>query len=170
MHIMKQRQDIQGHISESDEITSLLQKLKQENTGIKTPEGYFETLSPRIVDSITQQNRSKVTYPLFRKPIVWAPVMATIATAVLLIFFVPSKKVTSVPATDEWSEMVMGYDASYAEEVLFTESFSIYNEIDKSETVTESASLSNNTNVLTDDEISTYLKDQNVDIEMITEY
>jgi hypothetical protein len=167
---MKQIQDIQGNTSQSDDLTPMLLKLKEESNGIKVPEGYFDTLSPRIVDAINIQSRSKVTIPFYRKPILWAPVMATILTAVLLIFVVPSKKTTTIPAINEWSEMEMGYDASYADEVLFTESYNIENEIENTESLTKSAALSNNTDVLTDDEISAYLKDQNVDIEVITEY
>lgn len=167
---MKQIQDKQGHTSQSDDLTPMLLKLKEESNGIKVPEGYFDTLSPRIVDAINIRSRSKVTLPFYRKPLVWAPVMVTIVTAVLLIFVVPSKKATTIPAIDEWTEMEMGYDASYAEEVLFTESYSIENEIENSAPLTKSVALSNTTDALTDDEISAYLKDQNVDIEMITEY
>jgi hypothetical protein len=167
---MKKIKDIQEPGTQNDDLSPLLLKLKGESTGIKVPEGYFDTLSPRIVDSINIKSSSKFTLPIYRKPLVWAPVMVTIVTAVLLIFVVPTKKTSTTPAIDEWTEIEMGYDASYAEEVLFAESYSLENEIENSESITKSPALSSNEDALTNDEISAYLKDQEVDIEMITEY
>lgn len=166
---MKTNNNISGQTSESDNLSPLLQKMKQENSGLKVPAGYFHTLSPRIIDSINKQEQRKVHLPVFRKPIVLAPALAILVVAVLLIFVIPSKETASIPLVDEWAEINMAYDASYAEEALFTESFKIDNEIEKSDFKIESVSLSMN-NEPTDEEITEYLKDQEMDMDMITEY
>jgi hypothetical protein len=166
---MKTKNNIPGQNSENDNLSPLLKTMKLENSGLKVPEGYFDSLSPRIVDSINDRQSRKVNVPVFRKSIVWAPVLATITVAVLLIFVIPAKKNTTIPATDEWAEINMAYDASYAEEALFAEGYSIDNELEKSDLKIESVSLSKN-NEPTDEEITEYLKDQDLDLDMITEY
>ena len=166
---MKTNNNIKGQNSENDNLSPLLKTMKQENSGLNVPEGYFDSLSPRIVDSINDRQNRKVNVPAFRKSIVWAPVLATITVAVLLIFVIPARKNTTIPATDEWAEINMAYDASYAEEALFSEGYSIDNELEKSDLKIESVSLSKN-NEPTDEEITEYLKDQDLDLDMITEY
>jgi len=170
---MKTKKNISVPTNESEIHSPLLELIKKEGNSLKVPDGYFDTLNPRIIDKINlQENRKswKQGLPVFRKPIVWAPVLATGLVAVLLIFVIPVKNPEIIPAIDEWTEMNMAYDASFAEEALFTESYTIDNELENSGINISEASSAQDNNEITDEEIADYLKEQDLDPEMINEY
>lgn len=138
--------------------------------GFKVPEGYFDSLSPRIADRITKNaNRSflSASLPVIRKPIIWAPALATAVVAVLLLFVIPDKKPMPVPIFDEWTELNMAYDASYAEEVLLAESHSIDNALDNTDVGYVATASTTEDTEPTDEEISEYLKAQEIDPELL---
>jgi hypothetical protein len=170
---MKTKHTISKPDQETDKLSPRLESLRNEESGYKVPDGYFDTLNPRIIDRITEKENivsSKSGILVFRKPVVWAPVMAVAIAAVLLIFIVPSKNNQIIPAYDEVADINMAYDASYAEEVLLAESYSHDKEIELAvEAVPVTTSISENSD-LTEDEIEEYLKDQDMEIETITEY
>lgn len=158
-----------------DNLPPLLENLRKEKQAQQVPEGYFDSLSPRIVDRIGIQNRRNPLIKMlttFRKKLVWAPVLATAVIAVLLIFVIPGEKQMPVAPLDELSQIMMAYDESYAEESLLAESEMIDNEIDKSDnffSVSENSIDSSETGP-TDDEITEYLKNQDIETEILTEY
>jgi hypothetical protein len=172
IHIMKRKQNILKQTEESERLSPILAKLRNETQGFNVPDGYFDSLSPRIVDEIKKrENRSivKILFPWFRKPLVWVPTFATAIVAVLLIFVIPAKKTSTIPVTDEWTEINMAYDASYAEEALLAESYKYDKEIESSG-ISSNASVSLIPNEPTDDEITKYLKEHEIDTDIINEY
>lgn len=176
INIMKTNNKIsQQTYPDHDTLPPLLENLRKEKQGQQVPEGYFDTLSPRIVDRIgnrNRQNRLFIILTTIRKKFVWAPVMATSVIAVLLIFVIPGPKQLPVAPSDELSQILMAYDPSYAEESMLTESEMIDNEIDKSDTFSSGSenSFDSSDTGPTDDEIAEYLKNQEIETEMLTEY
>jgi len=169
---MKRKQNILKQTDKSEQLSPVLTKLRKETQGFKVPEGYFDSLSPRIVDEIKkQENRSiiKILVPSFRKPLVWIPVLSTAVVAVLLIFVVPAKNASTTPAVDEWAEINMAFDASYAEEVLFAESYAYDKEIESS-VISNPGSETFIKNEPDIDEITAYLKENEIDTDIINEY
>jgi hypothetical protein len=170
---MKIKHTISKQDQETDNLSPQLESLRHNESGYKVPVGYFDALSPRIIDRINEKDNkvlSKSGILVFRKPVVWAPLMAVAVAAVLLIFIVPPKKNQIIPVYDELADINMAYDASYAEEVLLAESYNHDKEIEiavNAIPVTTSVSESSD---LTEDEIEEYLKDQDIEIEIITEY
>lgn len=169
---MNLKQNISKQTYDSEQLSPLLEKLRQKTQGFKVPDGYFDSLSPRIVDGIKKQENSsflKKLIPSFRKPLVWAPSMATIIVAVLLIFVIPAKKTATLPVVDEWTEINMAYDVSYAEEALLAESNTIDKEIESS-VVKNIGSEMLIQNEPTVDEISEYLKEHETDTDILNQY
>jgi hypothetical protein len=167
---MKMRNNISNPTNETESLSPLLRKLKLEDQGFKVPYGYFDSLNPRIADAIQkQENRSvfKTFFFSFRRPLVWAPSMALIIT-ILLIIVIPTRKEPVSEVTDEWNEISMAYDPSYAEEVFFTESNLIDTELENADNNIMTVSITGN-NEPTDEEITKYLKDQDVDPELLIE-
>lgn len=170
---MKIKNTKSKQLQETDNLSPLLQSLRREESGYKVPDGYFDALSPRIIDRINEKDHkvlSKSGILVFRKPVVWAPTMVVAIAAVLLIFIVPSQNNQIIPAYDELADINMAYDASYAEEVLLAESYNRDKEIEVAvNSVPETTSINENSN-LSEDLIEEYLKDQDLEIEIITEY
>lgn len=170
---MKLKQDIAYQTNENEQLSPVLEKQRQENQGFKVPDGYFDSLSPRIIDSIQkQENRSFINtlVTALRKPLVWAPAFASVAVVLLLVFAVPSKKATLPQVTDEWAEINMAYDESYAAEIYLSESSIIDNELDKKDANYIAAASVSTKNEPTLDEITEYLKDQDIDTDILNEY
>lgn len=164
------KQVISKKTDHSENHLPFLESLKQENQGFRVPDGYFDSLSPRIVDAIKkQENKSfiRILIPVFRKPVFWAPLAATSVIAVLLLFGIPTEKMPAVQITDEWTELTLAYDASYAEEALLAESRAIDNELEITDIdLTESASFTG-MNEPTDEEITRFLEEQEIDNDIL---
>ena len=131
------KQNISNKSNNTEQLSPVLEKLRIEAQCFKVPEGYFDSLSPRIMDRIKKQENNsfiKILVPLLKKPLVWAPAVASVAVVLFLVFAVPSKKASIPQVTGEWTEIYMSYDASYAEEALLDESNIIDNELDNSDT------------------------------------
>lgn len=169
---MNEKINISGKINETEQLPPILAELKKEAGGFKVPEGYFDSLNVRIVDSINKKvNRSflMILIAAFRKPLVWVPSMATVTVAVLLIFVVPLKKPSTIQVADEWVQIHMAYDESYAQEALLAESSTIDKELENSV----------NNNIGTEalnrkepslEEIKEYLKEHENEMDLINEY
>jgi hypothetical protein len=169
---MKKKQNIPCQENHAEKMSPFFEKMKQEGTGFKVPDGYFDTLSPRIVDSLQkQENRSLANFVLFsiRKPLVWAPITATALVAAILIFVVPAKNTPTIEVADEWTELNMAYDASYAEEVMLAESIIVDSELEQTDlNYIETASFSTLTEP-TDEEIAKFLDEQEIDTDILIE-
>ncbi len=170
---MKTKQNISNQTNHPDQLPKVLEQLRKEVSGFKVPDGYFDSLNSRIVDGITNQENiaiSKRVVLSFRKPWVWVPTLATVVVATLLIFVVPAKQDTAMPVSDEWTEINMAYDATYAEEALLAESHSIDQELENKDiNYSASASLTGN-NEPTKEEILKYLKEHEMESELLNEY
>jgi hypothetical protein len=169
---MKTKENIIHQTAKSEKLTPVLEELRKADCGFKVPDGYFDSLSPRIVDRINRKHRDSFTdilFSYFHKPVIWAPSLAIIVIAVLFVFLVPTKKNIVIPATDEWTELNMAYDASYAEEAILKESAIIDIEL-ASSTISKNESLSIVQKEPTDDEIREYLKDHETENDILTEY
>jgi len=168
---MKLKENISNQTNNPEQLPPVLKQLRKEASGFKVPDGYFYSLSPRIVDEIKIREHTsfiKGFVPALRKPWIWAPSMATVVVAVMLIFVVPAKKETVIPIADEWTEINMAYDASYAEEAILAESHSIDQELENKDiNYSEPASL-NGKNEPTKEEITKYLKEH--ENELLIEY
>lgn len=170
---MNLKQNISIKTNETEQLSPVLEKLRQENQGFKVPDGYFDSLSPRIVDCIQKQENKSFINTLvnaFGKPLVWAPALASVTVVLFLVFAVPSKK-TSIPQiTDEWTEINMAYDESYAEEIYLAESNIIDEEMENTDAnYITSASFTTNSEP-TINEITEYLKEQEIDTDILNEY
>ena len=167
------KRNISDQTNGTEQFSPVLKKLKQTDRGFKAPAGYFDSLSPRIAESIKKRENSsflKALLPSFTKPVVWAPAMATVIVAVLLIFVVPDKKATTLPVTDEWTQIKMAYDPSYAEEALLAESNTIDMYIEnKGISNIASASLTT-ANEPSLDEITEYLKEHEIETDNLNGY
>src|SRR5664279_1132759 len=107
---MKLKHNISNQTIDNEQLPTVLQELRKEANGFKVPDGYFDSLSPRIIDRVKIPEHNSFSHVLvssFQRPRVWVPVMATLLVAVLLIFVVPAKKASTIPATDEWTELNM---------------------------------------------------------------
>lgn len=170
---MKMKQKISNQSNDTEQLSPVLEKLRNEAQGFKVPDRYFETLSPRLIDRIeSKENGSflKTAVPTFRKPVIWAPALATLIVAVLLVFVIPDKKTSTTPVIDEFTEINMSYDASYAEEALLNESNIIDNELENNEVSYIASASYNGVSEPTIDEITEYLKEQEIDTDILTEY
>jgi len=170
---MKMKHNISRQADDTEHLSPVLEKLRQEAQGFKVPHGYFASLSPRIVDSIGKKENSsflKSLVPSFSRPVVWAPAMAVAFVAVLLVFVVPGKKATILPVANEWTQLSMAYDASYAEEALLAESYTIDKYIEtKGISYFASASLTTS-NEPTMDEITEFLKENVIETDNLNGY
>lgn len=170
---MKLTRNISYQTNGNEQLSPVLEKLRQEDPGFKVPDGYFDSLSPRIIDSIKKQgNRSllRALISQIRKPLVWRTVLSVMIFATITISVLQVKKESTVTATDEWSEINMAYDASYAEEVFLAESNIIDIELgNKNVSYIAVASVSG-VSEPTVDEITEYLKDQEIDTDILNEY
>ena len=170
---MKRKQSTTNQTSDTELLSPVLEKLRKEVGGFKVPEGYFDSLSPRIVDGIKkQENRSilRAIIPHYRKPLIWRSVMAVMVfTAMIISFIVVKKDSTVVPVTDEWTQIFMAYDVSYAEEALLAESNTIDKELTSS-TLGKNESVTFAKKEPTADEIKEYLKEHEIDTEILNEY
>jgi hypothetical protein len=170
---MKVKQNISDQSSNSEQPSPVLEKLRHEVSAFKVPDGYFDSLSPRIVDRIKkQENRSllKAVIPQFSNRSVWRSAMAVMIFAALIVSYILVKKDTAaLPDTDEWAQINMAYDASYAEDVLLAESLAFDKELE-----TTDMSKIDNTEIThsepSAEEILNYLKEQEIDTDILTEY
>ncbi len=169
---MNEKINISDQINETEQLPPILAKLRKEAGGFKVPDGYFDSLSPRIVDSINKKgSRSflKILVPSFRKPLVWAPALVTVIVAVFLIFVIPVKNSSPIQVADEWTQIKMAYDESYAQEVLLAESSTIDKELENSVNNTIGTEALNQTEPSIN-EIKEYLKEHENEIDLLNEY
>jgi hypothetical protein len=170
---MKLKQNISSQSSDNEQLPPVLEKLRQDVSGFRIPDGYFDSLSLRIADGIKkQENRSplKAFVPTFRKPLVWAPIMATVLVAILLIFVIPVKKTSTNQVVDEWTEINMAYDPSYASEALLAESNNIDKAIEGKDINYSEVVAVTGQNEPTNEEIAKYLKEHEIDTDLLNEY
>jgi ornithine carbamoyltransferase len=170
---MKLKQNISSQSSDNEQLPPVLEKLRQDVSGFRIPDGYFDSLSLRIADGIKkQENRSllKAFVPTFRKPLVWAPIMATVLVAILLIFVIPAKKTSTNQVVDEWTEINMAYDPSYASEALLAESNNIDKAIEGKDINYSEVVAVTGQNEPTNEEIAKYLKEHEIDTDLLNEY
>lgn len=169
---MKMKQNITSQINEAEQLPPILDKLKQEARELKAPDGYFDSLSPRIVDEIKKRENRSILQQFvhtFRKPLIWAPAMATVVVAVLFIFVIPTKKASTIQVSDEWTELKMAYDPSYAEEAILAESITVDKELESS-VISTKETVSFAQKEPTVDEITRYLKENEIEPDLLNEY
>ena len=171
---MKMKQHISEQTNDIEQLSPVLIKLKQADQGFKVPDNYFDSLSPRIIDGIKKKENksfSSAIIPQLRKPSVWRSVIAVMIFATMIISFMLVKKEPAVlTATDEWTEMNIAYDESYAEEVYLAES-NILDEEMKNLDANYLASASVTANgEPTINEITEYLKEQEMYTDILNEY
>ncbi len=166
---MKLKEGISNSSEISDKLPQALEDLKQNPCRLQVPEGYFDTLSPRIVDKLAKSDSSfrHSLGMVIRKPSVWSPVLATVLLALTFIFIIPRKTSTVASGYDTLTELNNGFDASFAEEVMLAESNTLESEIENSPAFTSNPVQFAGVNHLTDDEIASYLKDQEIETELL---
>ena len=170
---MKTKQNISNQTNNPEQLSPLLEQLRKEVSGFKVPDGYFDSLSPRIVDAINSQQHSSlnnVRVPIYRKPWVWAPSLATVVVAALLIFVVPAKKSTVIPVNDEWTEINMAYDPSYAHEAMFLETSNIEKGLENNAIDFTKSTYLTGQNEPSQEEIAKFLKEHEYDASLLNEY
>jgi hypothetical protein len=166
---MKQKQSILNQSNTDESLSPFFELRKNEPESLRVPDGYFDSLSPRIVDGINLSKKKsllKAKLPAIRKPVIWAPVLATTLVAVLLIFVIPSKKQPTVQPVDEWTQLNMAYDASYAEEALLVEGHIIETDLANTD-LNSIADGVVGSNEPTAEEISKYLKEHEMDSDIL---
>jgi len=170
---MNLKQNISNQATNSEQLSPALEKLRHEVSAFKVPDGYFDSLNPRIIDGIIkQENKSlaRAIIPQFRKLSVWRSALAVMIFAAMVVSYILVKKDSAVlPVTDEWTQINMAYDASYAEEALLAESSTIDKELETGN-MNKISYASITQNEPTVDEITNYLKDQEIDTDILNEY
>ena len=169
---MKIQENIPGQINDTEQLSLILEKLMEEVQVLKVPVGYFDSLNPRIIDRIQEQENRSFSKRLvlsFRKPLIWVPAFATVIVAVLLVFTIPAKKVSAIQSVDEWTEINMAYDASYAEEAVFAESITIDKELANS-VLPNNESLTFPHKEPTAEEIKVFLKEHETETDILNGY
>jgi len=167
---MKVKQTIPEQTNAEGNLPQLPGLIRNSNEGLKVPDGYFDSLSPRIVDRIndhTKESLLKVKLPAYRKPVIWAPILAATLVAVLLIFVIPSKKEMPAQVSDEWTEISMAYDASYAEEALLAEGQLTDPELANTVYNTIGDAVFTSSNEPTEEEIARYLKEHEIESDIL---
>lgn len=170
---MKLKQNISNQTNNDEQLSPVLEKLRQEVHGFRTPDGYFDSLSSRIVDKIQkQENRSfpEILIHSFRKPLIWAPSLASVVVVLLLIFVIPVNKTPKDQAADEWTQINMAYDPSYAGEVVLAESNKIDNELEGKEIKYYDPANLSAKNEPTAAEIKDYLKEHVIESDVLNQY
>jgi hypothetical protein len=170
---MKINQSIQEQNLENETLPPILIELRPGADGIKTPDGYFDSLGSRIDDGIANRKGASflsVAFPSVSKPLLWVPTLAAVVAVVLLVFVLPEKKAAEIPAVDEWTEIRMAIDASYAEEVLLSESHAVDRAIENIDLSYIQSATYTGKNEPTQDEISEYLKDQEIEPDILNEH
>jgi hypothetical protein len=71
---------------------------------------------------------------------------------------------------DEWTQINMAYDASYAEEAILAESNTIDKALENKDVSYIASASYNGENEPTIDEITEYLKEQEIDTDILNEY
>ncbi len=166
---MKLKHSISDPSEISDKLPQALEALKKDPCGLQVPEGYFDTLSPHIVDKLGKP-KGTFRHSLFTaigKPSVWSPVLATVLVALTFIFIIPRNTISVTSRYDTLTELNNGYDASFAEDVILAESNTLEAEIETSPAFTANPVQFGGVNHLTDEEIASYLKDQEIETELL---
>lgn len=170
---MKLKQNISNQTNNEEQLSPVLEKLRQEVGAFNVPDGYFDSLSSHIVDRIqNQEKRSFVTVLIhaFRKPLIWAPSLASVAVILLLVFVFPANKTSKDQPADEWTQINMAYDPSYAAEVVLAESNTIDKELEGKEIKYYNPATLQPKNEPTDAEIQDYLKDHALESDFLNQY
>ncbi len=170
---MKSKQNKPDLTNEDGFLPEIPEEMRKETGGFKAPAGYFDSLSPRIIDRINSKEQSSISNVLisvFKKPLVWVPVMATLLVIVSLVFLIPSQKETPVIVVNEISDISMAYDPSYAQEAILLESHTLETRLENSNIDYTQTSILNGQNGPSAEEIIKYLKDNDVDTELLNEY
>ena len=170
---MKSQQIITNHTDKDEQISPVLDKLRQENQGLTVPDGYFGSLSSRIADKIQKQKSKsfpEILIHSFRNPLIWAPSLASVVVVLFLIFILPAKKSSLDQPTDEWTQINMAYDPSYAEEIVLAESNKIDKELEGKEIKYYDPESLSAKNEPTDAEINEYLKDHVIETDILNQY
>jgi hypothetical protein len=170
---MKQKQSISNSQDAQEKLTPVLEELLNRENGFKVPFGYFDSLSPRIIDRINKRSKTSSLHEWISKliqPVVWAPTVTSVLVVLLLVFVIPSRNTPTLPATDEWTEINMAYDASYAEESLLTDGHQIDSELEGIEINYSEPAIVSGQGQLTHEEISKYLQEHEMESELLTEY
>jgi len=170
---MKMKQNITELKTYTGIPPTILEQLKNETHGLSVPDQYFETLNTRIVDRIRlKDEKSFFNFLLpsqLKKPVFWAPIFITSIAAIIMIGVLPIKTYQSPQLLDEWSEIGIAYDPTYAEEALLAEGSNLDVEIEKADIKKiESVSF-----VIqhepTDEEITAFIKDHALDTNILNQ-
>lgn len=170
---MKSKQNKPDLTNEDGPLPEILEEMRKEAGGFKAPAGYFDSLSPRIIDRINMKEHSSIINVFisgYKKPLVWVPVMATLLVIVSLVFLIPSQKESPLVVVNEISDISMAYDPSYAQEAILLESHTLETKLENSNIDYTKTSILNGQNGLSEDEIIKYLKDNEIDTELLNEY
>ena len=170
---MKSKQNKPNLTNDDGLLPEILQEMRKETGGFKAPAGYFDSLSPRIIDRINSKEHgsiSKVLISGFKKPLVWVPVMATLLVIIALVFLIPSQKESPLVVVNEISDISMAYDPSYAQEAMLIESHTLETKLENSNIDYTQTSILNGQDEPSAEEIIKYLKDNDVDTELLNEY
>lgn len=170
---MKLKRDISGEPVLDEPISKVLSDLHNTPTGFKVPEGYFDSLNSRIVDTITNREKiSSTKYFLqsFHKPLIWAPALAVLLIGIVIIFTIPLKSKAPVPVADEWTEINMAYDASYAAEAILSESHLLDNAVEIEDVNYKDHSFLSGKNTPSKEEITKFIQDHDLETELLIEY
>jgi hypothetical protein len=153
----------------TETLPPFLAGLKDRESGHSVPSGYFELLSAQISARIIERPAKsgiRNLVSLAGKTVVWAPSLTTAIAAALFIFFIPAQHTITEKSTSEWTELRMAYDESYAQEAILSEAGTLEDQL--SIAVPEEVAVNTSgDNELTPEEITEYLKEQDLENELL---
>jgi len=154
-----------------DQLPEILEQLRQDRHGYTVPDGYFDSLSARITDKLSKQEPSffQAAVSVLSKPLVWSPVLAVVLVALTFFFLIPDPDRSVVEQYDTIKELSFAMDASFTEEVMLTEINSIDTDFENTGFLSNDPKQFTGLTHFTEEEITRYLKDQEIDTELLTE-
>jgi len=149
----------------------------EESKAFKVPEGYFDTLPSRIQDEISAQAQKKLHFPrlwgLFTTRRAWIPLLAVTTMLVAIFLFIPGRKNSqnTLAEIHDTLNLKVAYDASYAGDANFEEYVKVNDLLEKPGVKNpDSVSLFKTSYTgISDDDIIDYLKDQELDSEVLAQ-
>ncbi|NVO20350.1 MAG: hypothetical protein HXX13_11650 [Bacteroidetes bacterium] len=164
------------NLSDTDDIGNILPAIKGLEH-FKVPETYFDQLPGRIHDRIGKESMPGILSLLKKMPYLKPRIVFPLAAAIIIIggilIFLPRTKDSNrdLVMKQDSSVNMEEYDESYATEAQFEEFSYAYQTLQDSDLTNEviSGFISQNENSVSEQDIAEYLKDQDIDSDVLAE-
>lgn len=165
--------------STEDQLPDWMKASRSAESGFKVPVNYFEELPGRIEQTIRKEETgpqlNNAGSSTTRRIIIYriAPLLAAASVIIALFFLFPVSKTSNVASnnTNDSLNLTASYDASYATEAIQDE-YVLMNEMlddPDAQLNVETSSDFYESNEISDEDITDYLMDQDIDTDLLAE-